>query len=215
MAALISYSIIVPDSMQVELIGLGEKSSAISWQIGDITNQLKTIWDTIGRDNPEMKIADAAIYSAVASFCGKSARTVREYAHLSNFFPEGVREWYSILSIDHFRTAATLGPDWEKALKWAVEQSDKNGGRPATVDAMIAEFAPGMNPPENPPDNDTDTTESELALDGALTPYQVLRSFLTNARKVKEVLPNLGIVGDDIERISTALDIVFDILAKV
>lgn len=215
MSEMISYSIIVPETMQVELISLGERSTAISWGIGDITNNLKRIWDEIGRDNPERKVADSAIYSAVAAFCGKSSRTVREFAYLAAFFPEDIREWYSILSIDHFRTAATLGSNWESALKWAVEQGDKNGGRPATVDAMFAKFAPGIDEPENPPETDTDPTGPESALGDSLTPYQIMRSFLTSASKVKEILPELGIKGDDIERVSTALDIVFDILAAV
>jgi len=115
----VSYRLIIPDRYQSRLIALGENLSIASFAVGDITNEIKAGWDKVRREDGDLAIADADIYSAVAAFCGKSSRTVREYASIAAFFPPEIREVYEILSIDHFRTAMTLGPRWESALMWA------------------------------------------------------------------------------------------------
>ena len=142
------YSEIIPGAIQDRLLILRDAVTDLSWQIGDITHEIFR-WNHIkGTDYTREQIC-----SAVGSFVGKKSRTVREYQYLSILFPEVLRERFNMLAFAHFRQAATLGTqaDAIKALEWAVAQTDFVG-RPATVDAMIAQFSPPPpGEPEAPP----------------------------------------------------------------
>jgi hypothetical protein len=139
MAENIPYSKIVPDDLQNLLISIEGANTLNSWRIGDITGLVFTHC----QENRIQAAADA-VYSAVAAFCGKKSRTIREYHHLSGFYPMEIREAYGMLAYAHFRVAARL-PDCRVALEWAVAQTDKLG-RPATVDSLEAHFAPQQDP---------------------------------------------------------------------
>lgn len=191
----VSYVRIIPEKYQNLLIDLGSRLSSVSFAIGDATNEIKIGWDNVKKQRPDLAVSDAEIYAAVGSFCGKSARTVREYAAIAAFFPPAVRDEYCILSIDHFRTAMTLGPAWESALEWAVSQADETGGRPATVDRMIAKFAPASEPPAVPPEtieNAGPMSSAEVALNTNLARYKLLTSFVENAGKLRTILDGFG-----------------------
>ena len=123
------YSDLIPDEIQAELISIKESILDQSFRLGDIAK------DCASR-NPEQ--AKIAVYRAVGSFCGKKSRSVREYADIAEFYPEPIRKRFEVLSFDHFRTAYKR-ENSKTMLEWAVEQGD-TFGRPATVDAMIAEF---------------------------------------------------------------------------
>lgn len=132
------YSEIVPSDIQDELITLRDNLTRSSFRIGDIALQI--IAGT--------QYGVEAVYSAVGSFVGKSSRTIREYASVSAFYPDEVRQMYDLLSFDHFRVAMRFGSNWLEALEWSVSQVEEVN-RPATVDAMVAEFAtPKVTTPE-------------------------------------------------------------------
>jgi hypothetical protein len=155
----IPYSKIVPDDLQNALIAIEGANTLNSWRIGDIT----ALVFTHCQENRIQAAADA-VYSAVAAFCGKKSRTIREYHHLSGFYPLEIREAYGMLAYAHFRVAARL-PDCRVALEWAVAQTDALG-RPATVDSLEAHFAPQQDPtpPESPNwENDDTPPEDQCA----------------------------------------------------
>lgn len=129
----LSYSWLIPDKWQNELIAIKERATRDAWAIGDITNVLKDY-------HKEAKTGVLAkdIWSAVGAFVGKSARTVRFYGSMSAVFALDVRAKYEVLSHDHFRLASQyLEP--EKVLLYAVSRVD-DYGRPATVDDCYQEF---------------------------------------------------------------------------
>ena len=155
----ISYANIVPDELQNALIAIEGANTLNSWRIGDIAI---LVFAYVQQN--QFQVTDEAVYSAVAAFCGKKARTIREYRHLSKFYPLEIREAYGMLSYAHFRVAARL-PDCHAALEWAVAQTDKLG-RPATVDSLEAHFAPQQDPtpPESPNwENDDTPPEDQCA----------------------------------------------------
>lgn len=131
----LSYKDLIPDAIQSRLIQLQTIDRASSFEIGDIT--LSLISGLVGSVSGVKK---ADLYSAVGAFCGKAGRTIREYAYIAGFYPPEARQRYEILSFDHLRIAARLGGAWDIALDWVIRQADELGGRPASVDAMLARF---------------------------------------------------------------------------
>lgn len=142
-----SYSSMIPDKLQNELIQIRDEMTRKYWRIGDICQEVK---DYLIFTEQEFSMEE--IYSAVGAFVGKPSRTVREYFSLAQFYPDEIREQFSVLAFDHFRHASRFGDQAIQVLQWAVEQGDTLN-RPATVDAMLARFAtPDPSMPEPPPD---------------------------------------------------------------
>lgn len=142
-----SYNDIIPEEVQQQLIQLRDVITQVGWTVGDLTNY-------VIRHNAESGkwITKEVIYSAVGNLVGKASRTVREYAMMSAFYPVEHRETYEILAFDHFREAMRLNDHWREALDWCMEYAESHGGRPATVDAMVARFAFGREVGEEKPD---------------------------------------------------------------
>jgi len=134
----VNYNDIIPEDVQQQLIALRDAITQIGWLVGDLTNYVIR-WNA---DSGKWVTKDV-IYSAVGNLVGKAARTVREYAMMSAFYTVEHREAYEILAFDHFREAMKLGDCWREALEWCVKHAETHGGRPATVDAMIAKFTFG------------------------------------------------------------------------
>lgn len=123
------YNDLIPDNYINELIFIKENTFEMSFRLGDIAT------DCVER-NPEEK--KSIVYRAVGAFCGRKSRSIREYASIAKFYPGVIRKKYEVLSFDHFRTAFNKENAIEM-LEWSVLQVDEMN-RPATVDAMIAEF---------------------------------------------------------------------------
>ena len=127
---------LIPGPYQDELFNIRHRRTRDSWRIGDICRELL--------DDPERETVGMKddIFRGVASIAGLETRTVREFYYLAGFFDPVIRLMFDVLAYDHFRHAATLGEERAtEALQWAVDQGDKMG-RPATVNAMMARFAP-------------------------------------------------------------------------
>jgi len=129
----VSYSWLIPDKWQNELIAIKERATQDAWAIGDITNILKDY-----HKEAETGVLAKDIWSAVGAFVGKSARTVRFYASLAAVFAPDARAKHEVLSHDHFRLASQY-TEPEEVLLYAVSRVD-DYGRPATVDDCYQEF---------------------------------------------------------------------------
>jgi len=127
-----SVTDIIPNEIQDELISLRDGISDSIWRIGDITNSLLETYHST-------ELSRQFIYSAVGLFVGKQSRTIREYAMVAKRFDESWRLEYDMLSFDHFRVCMRLGDRCEEALAWAIGEGATT--RPATVDAILANFA--------------------------------------------------------------------------
>ncbi len=216
--SVVNYSILVPDRYQEILIDLGSRSTSISFSIGDVTNDIRAGWQSVKRERPDLAVSDADINAAVGAFCGKSARTVREYAAVAAFYTLEIREVYAVLSFDHFRTAMTLGPRWEMALMWAIDESQTNGGRPATVDKMVAKFAvPADMPDENPdpiePVGPQNAAESVLGRN--LAEAKIVADFVTNVSKLRAILQSTGLSRENSTRAEALLSELLEILSDL
>ena len=130
-----SYTRLIPQDLQEELINLRDGVTRDAWRLGDICEE-------VGRfcKMNAIRHGKADLYKAVASISGKKARTVREYHRTAQFYDEATRFEYEVLAFDHFRVAVRYGDDWRDALDWCVDQVDALG-RPATVEAMQAHFS--------------------------------------------------------------------------
>lgn len=205
-----TYSQIVPEALQGELIHLGDTTTLISWRVGDICQEVLvfTIQNRMPVDREE-------IYKAVGAFCGKAARTVREYAQLSRLFMPEIREVYAVLKHDHFRTASRY-EDPNAILQWAVEQTDTLG-RPATVDMIEAHFGGGWTqlPPEPPMPDNQDEAESETERP-AKSPLARLADALRQIERSKEELRLSPSQAKEFDyAIGILLDIVSSALSKL
>jgi hypothetical protein len=196
-----SYSKIVPEYLQTELINIRDNSTKTAWRLGSVVGEVRQYCE-----NNKIIASDADIHSAIGSFAGKASRTIREYAHLAEFYPEQVRIDYEILSFDHFRVAATFGSGWMDVLEWAVQQCDELN-RPATVDAMEAHF---RVQPEGP----TEEGQGDGAIQAART--ATIQTLIRLAHLGRDALANGKIVltpGDQ-EQVEAALSTIETILTR-
>lgn len=120
---------IVPESYQMRLMMWRDEFTRGYFEIGDIANDIVLVNVQKG-----MQVEHAQIYSAVGRFCGKSGRTIRDYAEISAFYPKEIREQYDMLPFSHFRFAKTMGRKWEDALDYSMLHPD------ASEDKLIKEF---------------------------------------------------------------------------
>jgi hypothetical protein len=126
--AAVSYKDAIPDDIQDELIAIRDRLTESAFKVGDIALQVISARKDLSKD---------FIYSAVGSFCGRSARTVRYYAMVAEFYTPEVRGWYPTLSFDHFRFAMKYA-EWNEILIYA--SVDPDTGRPVTIDKLEAQF---------------------------------------------------------------------------
>lgn len=162
-----SYDSLIDSDDVNELITIRDSLTDNSFRVGDLTNKYlerKEIY----------RVSKAFIYSAVGSFSGKKARSVREYARIAEFFPQSVRNEYPVLSMDHYRYAISC-PDWRQVLEFAISQDS----RPATVDDCIRKF--GYR------------AQDESSLEAALAPIRKYIIRLPNAIRdqVEKILDQL------------------------
>lgn len=115
---------IVPEPYQMRLMAWRDEFTRGYFEIGDIANEIVLLNIQGG-----MEIENSAIYSAIGRFCGKSGRTVRDYAEISAFFPQKIREYYDVLPFSHFRFAKTMGRKWEEVLEKSLENPDMSEDR--------------------------------------------------------------------------------------
>ena len=123
---------LVPEDYQMRLMAWRDEFTRGYFEIGDIANDIVMM-----NIKKKMKVENAMIYSAVGRFCGKSGRTVRDYAEISAFFPVEIRELYDVLPFSHFRFAKTCGRKWEDVLEYSLTHPD------ASEDKLAQEFLCG------------------------------------------------------------------------
>src|SRR3989304_2625623 len=124
------------DSITEErLIFLGQTVSDAYWEIGRITNA--TITDAL-ESGAEIQVM--RVYSDVAKLTGKSARTVRHYAAVAEFYPLNIQEEYDVLRFAHFAFAQRFPDRWRELLDAAVRHMDGQGGKLPSVDWMAVNF---------------------------------------------------------------------------
>ena len=121
---------IIPESYQMRLMAWRDEFTRGYFEIGDIANEI-----ILMNIQSNMRVDNNMIYSAVGRFCGKSGRTIRDYAEISAFFPANVREYYDMLPFSHFRFAKTCGINWESVLEFSLENPD------ASEEKLIHEFS--------------------------------------------------------------------------
>lgn len=132
-----SYSDVIPQNLQDKLLALRDDISRNFWSIGDIGIMVCNYVD----DN-EMYVSRDFIWSAIGSYAGLAARTVREYYRVAKFFKQETRDKYEVLSFSHFMFASRFPDYWEEVLEYAVSETDKLG-RPATIDKLDVVFTFG------------------------------------------------------------------------
>lgn len=110
---------IIPESYQMRLMAWRDEFTRGYFEIGDIANEISVL-----NIQNKMQIEQAQIYSAVGRFCGKSGRTIRDYAEIAAFFPVAIRERYDMLPFSHFRFAKSRGSKWEDVLEYSMLHPD-------------------------------------------------------------------------------------------
>jgi hypothetical protein len=124
---------IVPESYQMRLIAWRDEFTRGYFEIGDIANEISLL-----NINSKMKTENMVIYSAVGRFCGKSGRTVRDYAEIAAFFPVHTREYYDMLPFSHFRFAKSCGLRWEEVLEYSLGDPDASEEKLAYMFSGVA-----------------------------------------------------------------------------
>ena len=174
---------IVTDDYQMELLRIRDSHRTDSFRVGDITNELVELNENVSINR---------VHMAVASFVGKSKRTVREYSAVSKFYPPDVRQQYDVLSFDHFRVAMRYGENWETALQWCLDQVTKID-RPATVEMMELQFSDMV---AEAPEENRSEVEQILELLEKIRVLVMLVPFPMEVKKRLAIL--LGAVENDI-----------------
>jgi hypothetical protein len=115
---------IVPESYQMRLMAWRDEFTRGYFEIGDMANEIILL-----NIQSNMKVENAIIYSAIGRFCGKSGRTVRDYAEISAFFPQHTRDEYDMLPFSHFRFAKSCGLKWQNVLDYSLDHPDASEER--------------------------------------------------------------------------------------
>src|SRR3972149_5348211 len=105
------------------------------WEVGRIVNA--TIADAL-ESGAEIQVMQ--VYSHTAKLTGKSARTVRHYAAVAEFYPPNIQEEYDVLRFAHFAFAQRFPDRWRELLDAAVRHMDSTGGKPPSVDWLAVNF---------------------------------------------------------------------------
>jgi len=148
---------LVPEEYQMRLMMWRDEFTRGYFEIGDIANEI-----VVYNIQQGMKIDQNSIYSAVGKFCGKSGRTVRDYAEVAAFFSPGVRDEYDVLPFSHFRFAKSCGLDYREALdrslsnpSMSVEALEllfrRHPDSSVDTTGFVGEFEPGVSFPVAPP----------------------------------------------------------------
>jgi len=141
-----SYSDVIPQDLQDRLIAIRDNLSQNFWDIGDIALMICNYAD----DN-HISVSRDFIWSAVGSFVGLAARTVRDYARVAKSFGYDERDKYDILTFSHFSVAARYPEKKNDILEYAIEEAEKTG-KPASVDKLEVKFTfndgEGYQPPK-------------------------------------------------------------------
>ena len=109
----------ISDEVQSRLIDLGHRTTATSFEVGDITNMIY-----LGHARSGAAVTMATICWAVGIFYGKAGGTVRKYAEVAAQYDDAARLKYSVLSFHHFSLAKSLG---SKALEMLDHSMDHIG----------------------------------------------------------------------------------------
>ncbi len=111
-----TYNNIVSDELQMELLDLRDNIRNNSFRIGDIAVKVMNEAEKNG-----LNVSQTMVWSAVGSFVGYSARTIRYYAETALFYPNNIRDKYDILPFSHFVYARYKGERWEEVLEYALD----------------------------------------------------------------------------------------------
>jgi len=147
----LSANDIVPEEYQMRLMAWRDEFTRGYFEIGDIANEIVLINVQRG-----MQVDQNSIYAAVGKFCGKSGRTVRDYAEVAAFFPVTVRDEYDVLPFSHFRFAKSCGLRFREVLDSSLDNPSMSvealeisfGRRPDSYGAAGVILA--INPMESP-----------------------------------------------------------------
>src|SRR3990167_10088416 len=126
---------LMSSATEERLIFLGQTISDAYWEIGRIVNA--TIADAL-ESGAEIQVMQ--VYSHAAKLTGKSARTVRHYAAVAEFYPLNIQEEYDVLRFAHFAFAQRFPDRWRELLDAAIRHMDSTGGKLPSVDWLAVNF---------------------------------------------------------------------------
>lgn len=110
-----SFNMIVPDDLQMELLDLRDNIRNNSFKVGDIA--WKVMQGSLERG---LNVSQSMVWAAVGSFVGYSSRTIRYFAETASFYPKSIRDKYDILPFSHFVYARYKGDKWQDVLDYAM-----------------------------------------------------------------------------------------------
>jgi hypothetical protein len=124
---------VVPDELQLELLGVRENLRENYFRVGDIA-------DLCIRENAKRNhgFTQQSIFDAIGRIIGKSGRTVRYYWETATFYPEDVRDDFMFVPFSHFVIARYCGERWIEVMEHAFDNPlISRDGLQAWVDAKI------------------------------------------------------------------------------
>jgi len=138
------------------LIQMGCDLRTSCWEIGRFVNaKMKQI------HNQGKVVCEMSLYEYVSELIGEiSARTVRQYANIAEFYPPEIEEIYEALAFQHFIVARQISHSFKisarDVLDLAIEMMHKRNGRRPTAElleqAAIKMWGNGAEVPPAPED---------------------------------------------------------------
>lgn len=127
----------IPMELEIELDSISLTTRRNRWRIGDIAAQL---CDQVRQH--QLEASEMEVYQAISIELNHeiSARTVRWYASLSEFYSQETRDKYDILPYSHFELAMNHRLIWQDILDAAIKRMEYTGGRPPSVQWLEAFF---------------------------------------------------------------------------
>lgn len=186
---------VITDEDQCRLIQIRDNVRDAYFEIGDIANRY--IEDSARE--VDLKLPAVRVYEAVSRFCGKSARTVRYYAEVAAFFPEHVREPYSMLPFSFFVYAKTKSDLWDEVLHLAAASPHMTleGLKFAFNDGLVTGSSYADEPRQSYDMSNFDISDNSYRLSRS----QMLSNFSDLIDRMATILENIPLPGTLRERL--------------
>lgn len=208
----------IPQEFFDTLLEIRQNFDEMSWRLGDITNDIVTLFYNHGYT----AVQKNDIYAAVGRIVGKAARTIRLYAKTAMDFTPDIRQHYELLPFSHFVYASGWADTVdEKKIPFSIHVLEKSmdyftqWGVTPSVEMLVKIFDEQLQPslpqtqiniPQNPKTPEERYTKflAETVLDPNLPPDQELQDAY---RGVSIIVKNLIKVLDRVAELEAVLQL--------
>lgn len=188
-----SFNGLLPDDIQARLIEIRQSITVDCFAVGDIVEEISKHAAEQG-----FKVTQGDIHNIVASFIGKSGRTIRYYHETARFFDVPTRAEFAILNFAHFVVARSFEDHWRDVLEYAAD----NPNVPAS--ALAAHFGIHVSDVPDVPDAGANVPDAGANVPKNTLAVKLLSLLSSTLERINKIMRKLAL-SDDLQAKLTAV----------